>query len=48
MTQINTELTMALGNELERREAGQEERERIYSELHDGIGSRLVTTIFSL
>ncbi|MDH0866620.1 ATP-binding protein [Mitsuaria sp. GD03876] len=35
-------------SDLERREAAQDERERIYSELHDGIGSRLVTTIFSV
>ncbi len=41
-------LSYSRQSELERREAGQEERERIYSELHDGIGSRLVTTIFSL
>ncbi|WP_158218785.1 sensor histidine kinase [Roseateles aquatilis] len=34
--------------DLERREAAQEERERIYTELHDGIGSRLVATIFSV
>ena len=41
-------LSYSRQSELERREAGQDERERIYSELHDGIGSRLVTTIFSL
>ncbi|PIM52400.1 hypothetical protein CS062_14700 [Roseateles chitinivorans] len=34
--------------DLERGEAAQEERERIYSELHDGIGSKLVRTIFSV
>ena len=34
--------------DLERREAAQDERERIYNVLHDGIGSRLITTIFSL
>ncbi|UXH76248.1 sensor histidine kinase [Roseateles amylovorans] len=35
-------------SELERNEAAQEERDRIYRELHDGIGSQLVTTIFSV
>lgn len=34
--------------DLERREGAQDERERIYNVLHDGIGSRLITTIFSL
>lgn len=34
--------------DLERREAAHDERDRIYGELHDGIGSRLVTTIFSV
>lgn len=34
--------------ELESEAAAQDERDRIYRELHDGIGSRLVTTIFSV
>lgn len=44
------ELTLAYDRQssLERREAAQEERERLYRELHDGIGSRLVTTLFSV
>ncbi|WAC71783.1 hypothetical protein OU995_19650 [Roseateles sp. SL47] len=46
------ELELALAydrqSDLERREAAQEERDRLYRELHDGIGSRLVTTLFSV
>jgi len=46
------ELELALAydrqSSLERQAATQEERDRIYQELHDGIGSRLVTTLFSV
>ncbi len=46
------EMELALSHdrqsELERLEAAQEERDRIYRELHDGIGSQLITTIFSV
>lgn len=34
--------------EMENEAAAQSERDRIYRELHDGIGSKLVTTLFSV
>ncbi|SEL06402.1 Signal transduction histidine kinase [Roseateles sp. YR242] len=44
------ELSLAYDRQssLERREAAQDERDRIYRELHDGIGSRLIATLFSV